>query len=709
MPRIREVRKRDQRIVPFDESKIADAVYAAFRSVGEGDRALAGEMASVVTHFLEEKFPEVIPGIEDIQDVVETALIEMGHTRVAKAYILYRQKRAMLRDTLEVRKVPEYEALGSVDGAEVPLSGGASGDGEAVLPAVELVSQGVTAWQKGRIVAALIREADIDPGIAEEVASQVERRVFDSGLRRISTALIRELVDNELFDRGFGSKLRRLVPVGIPKYNLEQILFGLDVKEGFTYPKTPPQIRDLIANRILHQYTLQEVFTPAVSGAHGDGRIFIHRLSDPVRLLRLEWTLPPPVAAAHDMRGGANAQAKSPDSYLDASDFFRKVAHLSSYVTEEFRLVGIERLLLDPALRGREPAEAVVWSLEKLCELPQGPALVLELPLAPESLAWLAAWNRISFAAPRKLAFSLRFDPRGLRGSESSALLESVADLYERGERLEFVPPLSRDGGGARLSGLGGKITLNLPRAAFRSARDRRHSFETEIEGVLALAIKGHLERRRFLERLGANRENPLWGLLGGGGEPPLLEASRLVFAVGLLGLNECVKFLSGLELHQSPKALARGLEIARIVDSCLRREERGLGIRLRLEETLNQGPLRALERIDRVRHRQTAEIDRGRSPGWSPSYTSGVRYHHMAPVDPLERAKHQLGHSNCVEAAGGILEDFPELRSAPRELLTSLLEECAPLLERVPQPASRASSGALDRAPAGRKIEEKT
>jgi hypothetical protein len=55
--RIREVRKRDSRIVPFDETKITDAIYAAIRSVGEGDRALAAELAAAVTHFLRKNSP----------------------------------------------------------------------------------------------------------------------------------------------------------------------------------------------------------------------------------------------------------------------------------------------------------------------------------------------------------------------------------------------------------------------------------------------------------------------------------------------------------------------------------------------------------------------------------------------------------------------------------------------------------------------------
>src|SRR5262245_6170234 len=112
MGTIREVRKRDDRVVPFDETKIADAIYQAIRSVGRGDRSLAEELAQAVTHFLEKRFVGGIPGIEDIQDQVETVLIETGHAEIAKSYILYRNKRSALREALQVRKAPPDRADG---------------------------------------------------------------------------------------------------------------------------------------------------------------------------------------------------------------------------------------------------------------------------------------------------------------------------------------------------------------------------------------------------------------------------------------------------------------------------------------------------------------------------------------------------------------------------------------------------------------------
>src|SRR3989338_10785157 len=88
--RITVVKKRDGRVMPFTPEKITKAIYKAAKSVGGRDYALAQELS----HGLEEN---EIPEIERIQDTVEKVLIEAGHARTAKAYILYRQQRAELR------------------------------------------------------------------------------------------------------------------------------------------------------------------------------------------------------------------------------------------------------------------------------------------------------------------------------------------------------------------------------------------------------------------------------------------------------------------------------------------------------------------------------------------------------------------------------------------------------------------------------------
>jgi ribonucleoside-diphosphate reductase alpha chain len=96
--RVSKVTKRDGRVVDFDETKIADAMFKAMKAVKRGDENLAKEAAEDVVRLLNERFEDKIPGVENIQDIVEEVLIRKGYADVAKAYILYRQKRTEIRE-----------------------------------------------------------------------------------------------------------------------------------------------------------------------------------------------------------------------------------------------------------------------------------------------------------------------------------------------------------------------------------------------------------------------------------------------------------------------------------------------------------------------------------------------------------------------------------------------------------------------------------
>jgi len=93
-----KIRKRDGRIVNFDQNKITRAIERSILAVKAKNRALAERLSRQVMKIVKQKFVGKIPGVEDIQDIVENVLIKNGLTRVAKAYILYRQKRKEVRE-----------------------------------------------------------------------------------------------------------------------------------------------------------------------------------------------------------------------------------------------------------------------------------------------------------------------------------------------------------------------------------------------------------------------------------------------------------------------------------------------------------------------------------------------------------------------------------------------------------------------------------
>ena len=93
------IRKRDGRIAPFNLDKITDAVFNSAKAVGGTSR----EMAEAVAHSVQDILTIIykdgrIPTVENVQDLVEKMLIERGHAKVAKAYILYREQHRRIRD-----------------------------------------------------------------------------------------------------------------------------------------------------------------------------------------------------------------------------------------------------------------------------------------------------------------------------------------------------------------------------------------------------------------------------------------------------------------------------------------------------------------------------------------------------------------------------------------------------------------------------------
>ncbi|TET76678.1 MAG: vitamin B12-dependent ribonucleotide reductase [Candidatus Cloacimonadota bacterium] len=96
---LKKIRKRDGRIVDFITEKITDAIFKAAKAVGGKDRKKAEELCLIVVKILDQRFDEDNPpSVEEVQDIVEKVLIQSGHAKTAKAYILYRQKRTELRE-----------------------------------------------------------------------------------------------------------------------------------------------------------------------------------------------------------------------------------------------------------------------------------------------------------------------------------------------------------------------------------------------------------------------------------------------------------------------------------------------------------------------------------------------------------------------------------------------------------------------------------
>jgi len=107
---ITTIRKRDGREVPFEIEKIANAIFKAANVIGGRDYNIAMQLAQKVAEQLEKNTDKPVPGVEDIQDMVEKVLIESGYARTAKEYILYRAERTRVRE-MNMRLMKIFEEL----------------------------------------------------------------------------------------------------------------------------------------------------------------------------------------------------------------------------------------------------------------------------------------------------------------------------------------------------------------------------------------------------------------------------------------------------------------------------------------------------------------------------------------------------------------------------------------------------------------------
>lgn len=107
---IQQIVKRDGRMAPFEIDKITNAIFGAAQASGGQDHDMAQELAEQVEKTLEETAGTETPTVEQVQDTVEKVLIESGHARTAKKYILYRNERTRVRE-MNTRLMKVYEDL----------------------------------------------------------------------------------------------------------------------------------------------------------------------------------------------------------------------------------------------------------------------------------------------------------------------------------------------------------------------------------------------------------------------------------------------------------------------------------------------------------------------------------------------------------------------------------------------------------------------
>ncbi|MBM4315744.1 MAG: anaerobic ribonucleoside-triphosphate reductase, partial [Deltaproteobacteria bacterium] len=184
-------------------------------------------------------------------------------------------------------------------------------------------------------------------------------------------------------------------------------------------------------------------------------------------------------------------------------------------------------------------------------------------------------------------------------------------------------------------------VTINLPRLGYRAGADDQRLF-VFLDGMIALAVKAHVQKREFINSLLALGDaGPLAMLAMRGGGVPSLRMGDAHYLIGIAGLNELVQIHRGRQLHESDEALAWGLDLIGHMRNRADQLSGIHGMRFVLEQSPAETTSYRFARLD-LKHfsPQSGRYVRGNLARGEIYYTNSTHLHPAANVDPLTRTR---------------------------------------------------------------------
>jgi len=564
---VNKLKKRDGRIVVFDQNKIASAIGRAGRKVGHGDDLLTEELASVVTLFINKSFGRTIPTSDDVQDVVERVLMETGHSDAARTFILHGERRARQLDALRILDLDQGRPE------------------TALLEVDHSVRLGVTPWSKGRIIADLVDESAIPPDMASEIASEVEKRILGSGLLRVSATLVQELVDNELFNRGFTGRTLSAMRVGMRAAEVRALA------ESDAGGRTPAHVAAEVTESVLKQFSIKEIYSPEEVDLHLRNVACLEGLTLPSGYLEIK--LDPSLLSA------PYGKPETPASFLGAVVRFLERFSVGP-IGIDLTNAGLEQVGQvggDPARWARAmvaafssgPAGAPALRSPPLLRLrrtvtPSAERIVERLGLNAQTAhdilddliaAFLDALRALgrTLSVPR-LSIDLLGDRRMARPLFERAVVMEASGAVEMSVRgastdaMAAIEPLVT----------GGRLDLeSIQRAAGHRSGERFHD---ELRSTLRLLVASFLSKNRFLSRLHRAGRGPKASLRRFmGGDSAVVGPGSFRILLGNMG-RAAQRAVAGGGGETDPALFVTNT--LREIQTLLHEEERRLGLKIR-------------------------------------------------------------------------------------------------------------------------------
>jgi anaerobic ribonucleoside-triphosphate reductase len=222
-------------------------------------------------------------------------------------------------------------------------------------------------------------------------------------------------------------------------------------------------------------------------------------------------------------------------------------------------------------------------------------------------------------------------------------------------------------------------VTINIPQCMYRATRAGQRTYDglvAEIDKMMDLAVKAHEQKRARIAEMISGPGFPLWqiGKTACDGKP-YVELDKATYIIGLIGVNDAVKFLIGLEFHEREEALRLGEKlVAHMFLRCKKLSVKHK-MKLTLEESPAESAARRLAKADLVYYRDEAlQIYKGGSEDVA-YYTNSVHLSADAPVSLVERIRKQARFHSLIES-GAITHAFiGEERPSPQAIGTLMRE----------------------------------
>jgi anaerobic ribonucleoside-triphosphate reductase len=711
---IKTIKKREGQLVEFDKKKITEAIFAAMLTAGEENRTASEKITDQVIFRLDKRFKDKIPQVEEVQDMVEETLIREGMVKVAKAYILYRDKRGRIRESLKVRKkIKNHKSITDLS-----------------LLVSTPTSENIFPWGRQKIIQALVKEAELPLNISTKIAKAVEKKIIDLGLSDISTSLIRELVDNELFARGYEHNWRKQKIIGMPTFDLKQLFLSKSKENSNIGNNNPEAINLTIAENTIKQYILQEVFSKEIADAHLKGWIHIHDLGYPriycsghsleylkkygLELENLD-TSSAPARHTRTLTGHLNTFLASMQAYYAGA---LGIGYLN---------IMYAPFLVDlPFKEIKQEAQYLIFSGSQNAFSRGGQSLFLDFnvhlgiphylrdipAIGPggeytgktygeyqkESQLFLRAlmevWREGDFHG-KVFAFpkmDLHIDSKSFEDPEQKKLLKYACEIASDNGSPYFIfdrediclaaccrlkteitdQEMIEHPEKLRFAGIQ-NVTINLPQCAYRAFPDNKVSgsfleakntdnialFLEKTDQALCLAVRAHLQKKKFLEMMMETPSGPLWqiGKIAQDGRP-YVNLDEGTYLIGLIGLNEAVQHITGKQLHESEDVFKLGLKIVSFMSLKCREYSEKFKLKLSLEESPAESAAGRLAKIDLQEFPESEKVIKGNSNGDESYYTNSIHFAASAPIDLITRIIKQSKFHPLIKS-GAIIHAF--------------------------------------------------